>query len=127
MADPVAQYNIGGLISVGIFYLIIFGVGIWSGWKQKKKKVVNDSENIILAGRDIGLFIGVLTMTGESCILFSSWQPLPLTFISFLFFSNSKKKKKKNRKLFTHIYVSTSSTSQFHNCLFPTALPIGIV
>ena len=86
MADPVAQYNIGGLISVGIFYLIIFGVGIWSGWKQKKKKVVNDSENIILAGRDIGLFIGVLTMTGESCILFSSWQPLPLTFISFLFF-----------------------------------------
>jgi len=58
----VTQYNIGGLVSVGFFYLIILGVGIWSGWKRNKK-TVNDTENIILAGRDIGLFIGVLTMT----------------------------------------------------------------
>ena len=77
MAEPVTQYNIGGLVSVGFFYLIILGVGIWSGWKRNKK-TVNDTENIILAGRDIGLFIGVLTMTGESCILFSLWQTLPL-------------------------------------------------
>jgi len=85
MAEPAAQYNIGGLVSVGFFYLLILGVGIWSGWKQKKK-TVNDSENIILAGRNIGLFVGVLTMTGESCILFSSWQTTPYSAHIHIFF-----------------------------------------
>jgi len=77
-----AEYNVGGLVSVGLFYLLILGVGIWSGWKQKKK-AVNDTENIILAGRDIGLFIGVLTMTGESGVYYSllslSLYPSPFT------------------------------------------------
>lgn len=63
--------NIGGVISVALFYCLILAVGIWVGWKQKRKfermRVVsgaNRSENIMLAGRDMGLFVGVLTMTG---------------------------------------------------------------
>ncbi|XP_032780795.2 high-affinity choline transporter 1 isoform X1 [Daphnia magna] len=62
--------NIGGVISVALFYCLILAVGIWVGWKQKRKfermRVVsgaNRSENIMLAGRDMGLFVGVLTMT----------------------------------------------------------------
>lgn len=64
--------NIGGVISVAIFYILILAVGIWVGWKQKRKvkqlnaeTSVNRSEDIMLAGRDMGLFVGVLTMTGN--------------------------------------------------------------
>ena len=65
--------NIGGVISVAVFYCLILTVGIWKGWKQKRKlkqlqrteSGANRSENIMLAGRDMGLFVGVLTMTGN--------------------------------------------------------------
>jgi predicted hotdog family 3-hydroxylacyl-ACP dehydratase len=57
--------NIGGLVSVAIFYALILIVGIWAGWKQKQK-LKTATEGIMLAGRDIGLFVGVLTMTGTS-------------------------------------------------------------
>lgn len=63
--------NIGGVISVAVFYSLILAVGIWVGWKQKRKfkrlniTGANQSENIMLAGRDMGLFVGVLTMTGN--------------------------------------------------------------
>lgn len=63
--------NIGGVVSVAVFYSFILGVGIWAGWKQKRKlkklaeSSINQSENIMLAGRDMGLFVGVLTMTGN--------------------------------------------------------------
>ncbi|XP_046633589.1 high-affinity choline transporter 1-like isoform X1 [Daphnia pulicaria] len=63
--------NIGGVISVAFFYCLILAVGIWVGWKEKRKfkqlqrmeSGANRSENIMLAGRDMGLFVGVLTMT----------------------------------------------------------------
>lgn len=63
--------NVGGVVSVAVFYALILAVGIWVGWKQKRKlkqlreSSVNRSENIMLAGRDMGLFVGVLTMTGN--------------------------------------------------------------
>lgn len=65
--------NIGGVISVAFFYCLILVVGIWVGWKEKRKfkqlqrmeSGANRSENIMLAGRDMGLFVGVLTMTGN--------------------------------------------------------------
>lgn len=56
--------NIGGVVSVALFYGIILAVGIWVGWKQKRRSTLV-TENIMLAGRDIGLFVGVLTMTGK--------------------------------------------------------------
>lgn len=56
--------NITGLISVVLFYLLILGVGIWAA---RKKQAGNDSEEeVMLAGRSIGLFVGIFTMTGES-------------------------------------------------------------
>ncbi|XP_014244901.1 high-affinity choline transporter 1 [Cimex lectularius] len=53
--------NISGVVSVVLFYLLILGVGIWAA---RKKQAGNDSEEeVMLAGRSIGLFVGIFTMT----------------------------------------------------------------
>nr|CAI5853281.1 unnamed protein product [Callosobruchus analis] len=45
--------NIAGVISIILFYILILGVGIWAG---RKKEEGNDSEEeVMLAGRNIGL------------------------------------------------------------------------
>lgn len=55
--------NIAGVISIVLFYVLILGVGIWAA---KKKEAGNDSEEeVMLAGRSIGLFVGIFTMTGK--------------------------------------------------------------
>lgn len=55
--------NVAGVVSITMFYLLILGVGIWAG---RKKEEGNDSEEeVMLAGRSIGLFVGIFTMTGE--------------------------------------------------------------
>lgn len=42
--------------------MLILGVGIWAG---RKKEAGNDSEEeVMLAGRNIGMFVGIFTMTG---------------------------------------------------------------
>ena len=69
--------NVGGVISVAVFYALILAIGIWFGFKQKRQqrrigvasssgggKYQQQTETIILAGRNIGLFVGILTMTG---------------------------------------------------------------
>ncbi len=56
------QINISGLISIILFYLIVLAIGIWAGWKQRKVQSQEDQETVMLAGRNIGLFVGVLTM-----------------------------------------------------------------
>ncbi|XP_062535221.1 high-affinity choline transporter 1 [Armigeres subalbatus] len=53
--------NIAGVISIVLFYILILAVGIWAG---RKKESGNDSEEeVMLAGRSIGLFVGIFTMT----------------------------------------------------------------
>lgn len=53
--------NIAGVVSIGLFYVLILGVGIWAA---RKKEAGNDSEEeVMLAGRSIGLFVGIFTMT----------------------------------------------------------------
>lgn len=55
--------NVWGIISIVLFYVLILGVGIWAA---RKKESGNDSEEeVMLAGRNIGLFVGIFTMTGE--------------------------------------------------------------
>lgn len=54
--------NVPGLVSIIVFYLIVLFIGIWAGWKQRKTQVTSDQETVMLAGRNIGLFVGVLTM-----------------------------------------------------------------
>ena len=56
---------IGGLISIIVFYVIILGVGIWAGRKQKSTEKNPDTEEVMLAGRNIGLIVGIFTMTGK--------------------------------------------------------------
>lgn len=57
-----------GLVAIVIFYVLILFVGIWAAWKNKNSGVSEGgdrSESIMVGGRDIGLFVGGFTMTGE--------------------------------------------------------------
>ncbi|CAF0917153.1 unnamed protein product [Rotaria sordida] len=55
--------HIGGLVAVVCFYILILMVGIWAGRKQKSSEKSPDTEEIMLAGRNIGLLVGIFTMT----------------------------------------------------------------
>lgn len=63
--------NVLGLISVIVFYLAVLAVGLWAGWKQRRERREmeargeGDQSVTILAGRNIGPLVGVLTMGGE--------------------------------------------------------------
>lgn len=58
--------NIAGVVSVVIFYVLILFVGIWAG-KKKTPHAEGDeeleTEEVMLAGRNIGIFVGIFTMT----------------------------------------------------------------
>lgn len=55
--------HLGGLVAIIIFYVLILAVGIWAGRKQKSSERSPDTEEIMLAGRNIGLLVGIFTMT----------------------------------------------------------------
>lgn len=60
--------HVEGLVAIVIFYVLILFVGIWAAWKNKStgdNDSSDRSESIMVGGRDIGLFVGVFTMTGE--------------------------------------------------------------
>lgn len=70
--------HVSGLLAIIIFYLMILLVGIWAAWKHKRS-ASDRSETIMVGGRDIGLFVGGFTMTGE----FSFFSTLSIyTFIT---------------------------------------------
>jgi len=59
--------NVAGLISIIVFYLVVLLIGLWAGWKQRKVakqqgRSSNSEEEVMLAGRDIGLLVGIMTM-----------------------------------------------------------------
>ena len=56
--------NVVGLIAVIVFYILILAVGIIAGRKSKKQSGNAESEEVMVAGRNIGLLVGVFTMTG---------------------------------------------------------------
>lgn len=60
--------NVVGLVSIIVFYLIIFAVGLWAAWRQRRASASSaaGTESVMLAGRDLGTFVGILTMTGNS-------------------------------------------------------------
>lgn len=82
--------NIAGIVGIICFYLFILAVGIWAARKSKKsssasrrpenrnnatsQREMTDSEDVMLAGRDIGLFVGIFTMTGRRKFIESSQQ-----------------------------------------------------
>jgi high affinity choline transporter 7 len=52
--------DVSGLIAIIVFYLLILIVGMWAA----RKSTGNDTEDVMLAGRNIGVFVGIFTMTG---------------------------------------------------------------
>ena len=63
--------NVGGVVSIVLFYLLILFVGIGAAWFKNRKQKQNpeeeqmqEDEDAILAGRSIGFFVGSFTMTG---------------------------------------------------------------
>jgi len=55
--------NMTGLLSVILFYLLILGVGMWAAQKKSDAEGVTEEEEVMLAGRNIGMFVGIFTMT----------------------------------------------------------------
>ncbi|XP_068593673.1 high-affinity choline transporter 1-like [Cebidichthys violaceus] len=58
--------HVEGIVAIVIFYVLILFVGIWAAWKNKNSGVGDggdQSERIMVGGRDIGLFVGGFTMT----------------------------------------------------------------
>lgn len=56
------MFNLVGVVSIILFYLLILIVGIWAGRKRGES---DTEEEVMLAGRNIGLFVGIFTMTGK--------------------------------------------------------------
>ncbi|XP_067934602.1 high-affinity choline transporter 1-like [Watersipora subatra] len=57
------EVNIIGLVAVVVFYILILAVGIVAGRKSKSTESNADTEEVMVAGRNIGLVVGVFTMT----------------------------------------------------------------
>ncbi|XP_068164985.1 high affinity choline transporter 1-like [Antennarius striatus] len=58
--------NVAGLVMMVIFYLLVLGIGVWASVKSKKmEKNANGGQVVIsfLANRNIGLVVGIFTMT----------------------------------------------------------------
>lgn len=53
--------NWPGLAAILVFYTLILCVGLYAAWKRRSQK--DNSDEIILAGRSIGPFVGLMTMT----------------------------------------------------------------
>jgi hypothetical protein len=53
--------DVYGLAGIIIFYTLVLAIGVWAGTKQKN----HGEEEVMLAGRNVGLFVGVLTLTGK--------------------------------------------------------------
>jgi high affinity choline transporter 7 len=58
-----------GIVAIIFFYLLILVVGIWAGRKSKKTEEMTfegeKTEEVMLAGRNIGVVVGIFTMTGK--------------------------------------------------------------
>jgi high affinity choline transporter 7 len=59
-----------GFVGIVVFYVVMLGVGIWAGTKQRD----HSEEEVVLAGRNLGTVVGFLTLIGESVCC-------PLTFL----------------------------------------------
>ena len=60
--------NVAGLISIIVFYLLILLIGVFAAWKKSKGQkqattVQEETNEVILAGRSIGMVVGAFTMT----------------------------------------------------------------
>lgn len=63
METMFGEINVMGLCSIILFYLLILGVGMWAARKKSDVEGVSEEEETMLAGRNIGMFVGIFTMT----------------------------------------------------------------
>lgn len=83
--------NAGGLVSIIIFYVLILLVGIFAAWYKKRQnqnrgsQAASESEELMLAGRDIGVFVGIFTMTGKPAKFGLNFGPFVILKPVFLF------------------------------------------
>jgi len=56
--------NVAGVVSVAVFYLVILAMGLWASWKEKKR-AKNTADSVVLAGRNIGVALGTVTLIGN--------------------------------------------------------------
>ena len=87
----------GGVIAIIFFYLLILAVGVWAG-RKTGDTVGEQTQEVMLAGRNIGTLVGIFTMTGKFIFFekfFASEVEIFLTFIEksqFLLRQKSKQK-----------------------------------
>ena len=55
------EINVAGVVAVVVFYIIILVAGLWAALRRKEGE-----EEAMLAGRNIGLYVGIFTMTGKT-------------------------------------------------------------
>ena len=70
--------NIPGVVAVLFFYIIILATGMWAARKARvaeRNSKGDRLEVVLLGGRNIGLLVGIFTMTGK---LISGTQKLIL-------------------------------------------------
>ena len=56
-----SEVNIGAIVAIILFYVVLLAIGIYAARKRGK-----GAEEMMLAGRNLGWFIGICTMTGKS-------------------------------------------------------------
>ena len=61
--------HILGVVAIVVFYVLILGVGLWAARKGNHTEANPDSEDVMLAGRNIGLIVGIFTMTGKTTFI----------------------------------------------------------
>ncbi len=57
--------NIVGIVVIAVFYVVIVIVGIVSARKFRSGYGQNTTELDMVAGRNLGLFVGTITTAGE--------------------------------------------------------------
>lgn len=59
--------NVVGVVGIVVFYIVILVIGLWAARRRSQSTQQGSaSEDVMLAGRSIGLFVGTFTMTGIS-------------------------------------------------------------
>ncbi len=60
------RVSVPGLLGLLVFYMLILAVGILAAWwKTRRAEAGQKCQGAIVAGREIGLVVGIFTMTGR--------------------------------------------------------------
>lgn len=68
--------NVFGILGIALFYVVILVIGLLAARfrgkslqrnEEDESAPSNDGEEVMLAGRNIGMFVGAFTMTGIKC------------------------------------------------------------